>query len=78
MVVHAHFLFFLFVCVQVALVCEGLDTVAQVSINGKVIGHTDNMFRRYLFTVPKGLLRADQSNTITISFVSAPLYAKVR
>jgi beta-mannosidase len=62
---------------QVVLVCEGLDTVGSVAINGKVIGQGDNMFRRYLFTVPRDLLRAGQDNTITVSFRSAQSYAQV-
>jgi hypothetical protein len=62
----------------VVLVCEGLDTVASVTINNKVIGHADNMFRRYIFTVPRGLLRSGSDNTITISFTSAETYAKAR
>ncbi|ELR23233.1 Mannosidase, beta A, lysosomal, putative [Acanthamoeba castellanii str. Neff] len=63
---------------EVVLVCEGLDTVASVAINGKVIGYADNMFRRYLFTVPTDLLRSGPDNTITVSFTSAETYAKAR
>jgi beta-mannosidase len=66
------------VVTQIVLVCEGLDTVASVAINGKVIGYADNMFRRYLFTVPADLLRSGPDNTITVSFTSAETYAKVR
>ncbi|NUM45844.1 MAG: glycoside hydrolase family 2 protein [Anaerolineales bacterium] len=28
------------------LICEGLDTLADVTLNGELLGHTDNMFRR--------------------------------
>uniref|UniRef100_A0A3B1KAL9 Beta-mannosidase n=1 Tax=Astyanax mexicanus TaxID=7994 RepID=A0A3B1KAL9_ASTMX len=33
------------------LVFEGVDTVATISLNGVIIGKTDNMFRRYDFEV---------------------------
>ena len=35
----------------VQLVMEGLDTVATVSVNGRIILTTDNMFRRYIVDV---------------------------
>ncbi|MGC9398363.1 MAG: beta-mannosidase [Anaerolineae bacterium] len=36
---------------RVWLVCEGLDTLAEVFVNGKQMGSTDNMFRRYTWDV---------------------------
>nr|XP_006629912.2 PREDICTED: beta-mannosidase [Lepisosteus oculatus] len=54
------------------LVCEGLDTVSTISINGVAIGKTDNMFRRYTFDVT-GLLK--ENNVIEVSFLSAVAYA---
>uniref|UniRef100_A0AAZ3R820 Beta-mannosidase n=1 Tax=Oncorhynchus tshawytscha TaxID=74940 RepID=A0AAZ3R820_ONCTS len=33
---------------RVQLVFEGVDTVASISLNGVVVGKTDNMFRRYV------------------------------
>ena len=41
---------------QVVLVCEGLDTLADVYLNGAYLGHADNMFRRWEWDV-KDLLR---------------------
>ena len=38
------------------LVLLGVDTIANVSINEHLLGHTDNMFRRWTFNV-SGLLR---------------------
>ena len=40
---------------KVFLVCDGLDTLATVVLNGHELGHTDNMFRRYQWEV-KALL----------------------
>ena len=33
---------------RVLLVFEGVDTVALITLNGNVVGKTDNMFRRYV------------------------------
>jgi len=35
----------------VVLVCEGLDTVANVTVNGVPVGAVDNMFIRHVFDV---------------------------
>ena len=43
---------------RVLLACEGLDTLAELSLNGQVLGQTDNMFRRYEWDV-QSLLRTD-------------------
>lgn len=50
------------------LVCEGLDTLAQILINGKVLADTDNMHRTYRFSV-KDFLRLG-GNEICIVFRS--------
>ena len=36
---------------RVFLVCDGLDTLADVGFNQHVLGHTDNMFRQYRWDV---------------------------
>ena len=36
---------------KIFLVCDGLDTLATVTLNGYKLGHTDNMFRRYEWEV---------------------------
>ncbi|MBI4927801.1 MAG: glycoside hydrolase family 2 protein, partial [Anaerolineae bacterium] len=41
---------------QVWLVCDGLDTLATITLNGRELGRTDNMFRQYRWDV-KALLR---------------------
>ncbi len=53
---------------RVRLLCDGLDTLATVKINGREIGRADNMFRTWefdvKFTLQPGL------NNIEISFTS--------
>jgi beta-mannosidase len=59
---------------KIFLVCDGLDTLAMVVLNGHELGHTDNMFRRYEWDV-KPLLNARGANDLTITFFSAVKYA---
>lgn len=58
---------------KVFLVCDGLDTLATVVLNGHELGHTDNMFRRYQWEV-KPLLNAQGANDLTITFSSPVKY----
>ncbi len=55
---------------KVYLVCDGLDTLADVYLNGKHLAHTDNMYRQYSFEV-KNLLKEGE-NEIRVVF-GAPL-----
>ncbi len=57
---------------QIWLVCDGLDTLATVVLNGHELGSTDNMFRQYRWDV-KALLKTGE-NDLTISFIS-PVHA---
>ena len=57
---------------RVFLVCDGLDTLATVSLNGQELGKTDNMSRRYEWEV-KSLLRAGE-NQIVVDFDSPIRY----
>ncbi len=50
------------------LVCDGLDTLATVSLNGRELGHAANMFRQYRWDV-KPLLKAEE-NELCIAFES--------
>ncbi|XP_069017064.1 beta-mannosidase [Embiotoca jacksoni] len=61
---------------QVRLVFDGVDTVASVSLNGIVVGETDNMFRRYDFSV-RHLLK-DGDNVLNVALLSPLLYATER
>ena len=57
---------------HIALVCEGLDTLAEISINGTLLAKTDNMHRTWKFQV-KDLLHTG-SNEIRIVFRSVLRY----
>lgn len=54
---------------EVELVFKGLDTFAEITLNGSPIGSTDNMFRSWSFPV-KSLLR-EGTNTVRVTFHSA-------
>jgi hypothetical protein len=64
MAAHAH----------IVLRCEGLDTIAAISINGKLVANTDNMFRTYEFDVRPLLVPG--SNTMTVAFSPISKYIK--
>jgi beta-mannosidase len=53
---------------HIGLVCDGLDTLASVSLNGHELGKTNNMFRQYRWDVKPYLLSGE--NTLTITFGS--------
>jgi len=56
------------------LVFEGLDTAAEVLLNGRRVGRADNMFRRWRFDVA-GPLRPGE-NELRVKFRSAMRYAE--
>ncbi|UBU10733.1 glycoside hydrolase family 2 protein [Nonomuraea gerenzanensis] len=58
------------------LVCEGLDTVAAVTLNGALIGETANQHRTYRFPA-RHLLRAG-ANELVVRFTPAYAYAEAR
>ncbi len=57
---------------RVDLVCDGLDTLATVLLNGQLLGRTDNMFRQYRWDV-KSLL-APGANELCVLFASPVQY----
>ncbi len=61
---------------HVQLVCDGLDTLATVTLNGRELGHTDNMFRQYRWDVKDLLQPADSGtpNELVIAFASPVRY----
>lgn len=50
------------------LVFDGLDTIAEISINGHVLGNTANMHRAYRFDIKSAL--KDGKNSLKVSFRS--------
>ena len=60
----------LLACERILLHCEGLDTLASVSINGQFIGTAENMFRTWEFDVKPHLKLGE--NRIEVAF-QAPL-----
>jgi beta-mannosidase len=61
---------------QIWLVCDGLDTLAEISLNGELLGRTANMFRQYRWDV-KALL-SDQDNELRITFASPVQYCAAK
>ena len=47
--------------------CEGLDTVATVTLNNVEIGRAENMFRRYRFNIDSSVLQ-ETENSLEIAF----------
>ena len=60
---------------KVWLEFDGLDTLAEIRLNGKPVGRTDNQHRRYRFEVKKLLAKA---NLLEIRFSSPVRYAGSR
>ena len=58
---------------NVQLIANGLDTIADVSINGKLVLAADNMFQRYRIGV-KNILRTGE-NSIVVAFKSKVIEA---
>jgi len=64
---------------HVFLVCDGLDTLATVTLNGHLLGQTDNMFRQYRWDVKALLHSVDASgrpaaNELRMVFASPVKY----
>ena len=61
---------------QIWLVCDGLDTLSTVTLNGQELGKTENMFRQYRWDV-KALLSVGE-NELEIGFASPLKYISAR
>ena len=59
---------------SILLVFDGLDTVADIYLNGERLGRTANMFRRISFEIDNKIRPAE--NILKIQFTSARLYAR--
>jgi len=57
------------------LVLEGVDTFAEVSLNGQVLGTTENMFMAYRFNI-KGIAQADNELSVRIASPTKTLKEK--
>ena len=57
---------------HVWLVCDGLDTLAMVELNGRTLAKTNNMFRQYRLDVKNTL--HDGENELVITFASTVQY----
>lgn len=57
---------------HVLLCCEGLDTLATISINGKRVASTENMFRSWTFDIKNQLIRG--KNSVEVRFDSTIPY----
>jgi beta-mannosidase len=55
------------------LVCDGLDTLANVSLNGHALGRATNMFRQYRWDVKSRLIAGE--NDLRIAFDSPVRFA---
>jgi beta-mannosidase len=61
---------------RVLLQCDGLDTFAELRVNGRLVARTDNMHRRHEWDV-RSLLKPDR-NSIRIIFHSVNDYTRQR
>jgi beta-mannosidase len=59
---------------HIFLVCDGLDTLADVTLNGQTLGHAENAFRQYRWDV-KALL-TEGENELLITFPSPMAYIR--
>jgi len=61
---------------QINLVCDGLDTLARVYVNGALVGRGENMFRQYRWDIKK--LLHPGANELGIYFESSVAYGLKR
>ena len=61
-------------CDRIDMVFDGLDTVATIWLNDKLVGRTNNMFISHRFDVTK--LLKPQNNSLLVKFEPAISYAK--
>ena len=59
---------------RVFLVCDGLDTLADVTLNGQPVGHAENAFRHYRWEVAKLLVESE--NELRVFFSSPVAYVR--
>ena len=57
---------------HIDLVCEGIDTIAKIYINNKLVSETNNMHRKYRFSLDSYIVQGE--NQIKIELSSPILY----
>ncbi len=62
--------------VPIYLCCDGLDTLAEIRINGKLVANTKNMHRSYQLSINDKVVLGD--NDISIKFFPVDPYIKER
>ena len=61
---------------RVFLVCDALDTLADITLNGQPVGHAENMFRRYRWDVTS--LLTEGENELRVYFWSPVTHIRAR
>ncbi|HEX2995690.1 MAG TPA: glycoside hydrolase family 2 protein, partial [Anaerolineales bacterium] len=61
---------------NIAITCDGLDTIADVYLNGIYLGHAENMFRRWEWDVKKILHQGE--NELRVLFSSPVRFITAR
>lgn len=64
---------------SVRLVFDGLDTVANITLNGRMLGRSINSFLKWQTMLPPGLLRAGtNTNELLVAFTCAQCYGQTQ
>jgi beta-mannosidase len=63
---------------HIFLVCDGLDTLADVTLDGQVVGHAENAFRQHRFDVKQVLMESSGQSELLITFPSPMAYIAER
>jgi len=58
---------------HISLVADGLDTIAEIRLNGEIVARANNQFRRWRWEIGKLLRKGD--NELTILFSGPTAYA---
>jgi len=61
---------------EILLVCEGLDTLCDLELNGKKIGYANNMHRHWEFDITEFVKKTD--NELKLTFYSPTKYIEER
>ena len=61
---------------EIKLICEGIDTLCELELNGKKIGNADNMHRHWEFDITRHLKKS--GNELKLTFFSPTKYVAER